>query len=83
MPASTALNFISASLTVARNASRSRCAARDADDPRGLAELPAPLAMKQRRVKLAVGEIARPAENDEVKRIDLDDARGHVASQSG
>ena len=55
-------------------------AARDADDPRGLGELPAPLAMEKRRIELAIGEVAGPAEHDEIKRINLDDARSHVAS---
>ncbi len=55
--------------------------ARHADDPGRLAELPAPLAMEQRRIELAIGEIARPAEHDEIEGINLDDAQSHFASQ--
>ncbi len=55
--------------------------ARHADDPGRVGELSAPLAMEQRRIELAIGEIARPAEHDQIERINLDDARSHFASQ--
>ena len=55
--------------------------ARDADDPRRLGELVAALAVEQRRIELAVGQVARAAEDDEVERLNLDVAYGHDASQ--
>ena len=76
-----ALNFISASFTLGAESVAIEVPARDADDPRGLGELLAALAMEKRRIELAISEVARPAEHDEIKRINLDDARSHVASQ--
>src|SRR5260370_15973771 len=56
-------------------------AARDANDSRGLGELFACLAMKQRGIELAIGQVSRAAEDDEIERFNLHDACGHVASQ--
>ena len=49
--------------------------ARDADDPGRVGELFAALAVKQRRIEFAVGQVAGAAEDDEIERINLDNAR--------
>ena len=55
--------------------------ARHADDPGRLGELVAALAVEQRGIELAVGQVAGAAEDDEIERFNLDDACGHDASQ--
>ena len=54
--------------------------ARSPDDPRRFGELIAALAVKKRGVELSISQIARAAKNDEIERLNLDDARGHNAS---
>ena len=49
----------------------------DADDARRIGELIVALAHEQRREQLAVGEIPRAAEHDDVERIDGDDPACH------
>jgi hypothetical protein len=51
---------------------------RDADDPRRIGDLAVEIAQVERRKQLAIGEIAGPAEDDQVERIDGDDPAGHV-----
>ena len=51
--------------------------ARDADDSGRLGELLAAVAVQQRGIELAIGEIACAAEHDEVERIDLDEFGRH------
>jgi hypothetical protein len=52
-------------------------AARDADDAGRFGELLAFLPIHQRRVELAVGEIACAPEDDEIERFNFHDACGH------
>ena len=51
--------------------------ARHADDPPDRRQLAVAVALIERRQELAVGEIARAAEYDEVERLDGDDPAGH------
>ena len=74
-------NLTSASFTRGAEGVAIERAARDADDARGLGELIAHFAVKQRGIEFAIGEIAGAAEDDEIERIDLDDSRRHGVSR--
>ena len=79
-PSSAPANFINASLTVARNASRSSWRRETPMMRVGSVNWSLRSRLKQRRVELAIGEIAGAAEDDEIEWLDFDDARGHDAS---
>ena len=50
------------------------------DDPGRVGKLIAAFAMKERGIELTEGQIAGPAEDDEIEWLDLDIAYGHDAS---
>ena len=52
-------------------------AARHPDDARRLGKLFASLSMEQRRIELAISQVARAAEHHEIERINFDIACGH------
>src|SRR5208283_1353001 len=54
--------------------------ARSPDYSGRVGELIAAFAVKERRIELTIGQIAGAAKNDEIERLNLDDARGHNAS---
>ena len=77
---STPPNFVNASLTDARNASRSRWR-RDTPMIRvGSVNWSLLSRWKSAGIQFAIGEVAGAAENDEVERLDLDESCGHDAS---
>ena len=56
--------------------------ARDPDDPSDRGDLAVAVALEQGRQELAVGEVARPAEDDEIEGLDGNDPAAHDASRA-
>ena len=54
-----------------------------ADDARWLGELSVAIALEERRKQLAMGKIARPAEDHEIESLDADDSRNHGQAFGG